>query len=111
MRITRMRNKSYIYAAVLALTTLAGAAGCNHDKESGKVRASTTADPLKIKVSSGLLREITVGKPEWREVTTEQKVAARVETDASHVARIGSPVDGRITKMLVYEGQKVSRGQ
>jgi membrane fusion protein, heavy metal efflux system len=106
-----MISRTQIYAALLTVASLSGAVGCNHDKESGKVRASTTTDPLKVQVTAGLLREITIGKPEWREVTTEQKVAARVETDASHVARIGSPVDGRITKMLVYEGQKVTRGQ
>ena len=55
--------------------------------------------------------QITVGKPLWEEVTMQEKVAARVETDVSRVARIGSPVEGRITKMLVFEGQKVQQGQ
>jgi membrane fusion protein, heavy metal efflux system len=44
-------------------------------------------------------------------VTTQQKVAARVETDASRLARIGSSVEGRITRVLVFEGQKVRQGQ
>jgi cobalt-zinc-cadmium efflux system membrane fusion protein len=52
-----------------------------------------------------------IGKPEWQQVTTEFRAAARIQTDASRVARIGSPVDGRITQMLVFEGQKVGKGQ
>jgi cobalt-zinc-cadmium efflux system membrane fusion protein len=62
-------------------------------------------------VSSELLQSLSIGKPHWQQVTTEQKVTARIQTDASRVARIGSSVDGRITKVLVFEGQKVREGQ
>jgi len=44
------------------------------------------------------------------DVANSLQVAARVETDASRVARIGSPVAGRIIKLLVLEGQNVRRG-
>jgi membrane fusion protein, heavy metal efflux system len=111
MRIIPMLNRTQVFAVFLTAVSLIGTIGCKHDEKLSKVKASTAIDPLRVQVTAELLREITIGKPQWREVTTEQKVAARVETDASHVARIGSPVDGRITKMVVYEGQKVSRGQ
>jgi cobalt-zinc-cadmium efflux system membrane fusion protein len=63
-----------------------------------------------VQVTAELAKTLTIGFPKWQEVTTEQKVAARVLTDASRVARIGSPVEGRITRVQVFEGQKVHQG-
>jgi membrane fusion protein, heavy metal efflux system len=98
------------FVLVLALLSFIGIAGCNSKPEPQPAEGAA-ADPLKVKVNAELQREIKVGKPSWQEVTSEEKVSARVETDASQVARIGSPVDGRITKVLVYEGQHVLGGQ
>jgi cobalt-zinc-cadmium efflux system membrane fusion protein len=98
------------FTSAFAAIALVGALGCKHaDKDAAKTAANT--DPLKVSVTPQLQQNITVGLPQLLEVTTQQKVSARVETDASHVARIGSPVEGRITKVLVFEGQKVHRGQ
>jgi cobalt-zinc-cadmium efflux system membrane fusion protein len=38
------------------------------------------------------------------------QVPAHVETDAQQIARVGSPVAGRILKLLVFEGQYVKTG-
>jgi cobalt-zinc-cadmium efflux system membrane fusion protein len=38
------------------------------------------------------------------------QVPAHVETDAQQIARVGSPVAGRILKLLVFEGQYVKSG-
>jgi cobalt-zinc-cadmium efflux system membrane fusion protein len=98
------------FTSAFAAIALVGALGCKHaDKDTANTAANT--DPLKVSVTPQLQQNITVGLPQLLEVTTQQKVSARVETDASHVARIGSPVEGRITKVLVFEGQKVHRGQ
>jgi cobalt-zinc-cadmium efflux system membrane fusion protein len=98
-------------ALALAAITLIGTAGCKHTPASAEHSAAAAVDPLKVTVSEELLQSIKIGKPQWQQVTTEQKVAARVQTDASRVARIGSSVDGRITRVLVFEGQKVHQGQ
>jgi membrane fusion protein, heavy metal efflux system len=37
-------------------------------------------------------------------------VSAHVETDASRIARVGSPVAGRILKLVVFEGESVRPG-
>lgn len=95
-----------LLVATLALVAITG---CKHAPEQAK--AAAAKNPLQVDVPAGLLEQIRIGEPEWKEVTASEKVAARVETDASRVARIGSPVDGRITKLLVFEGQHVSRGQ
>src|SRR5882762_587627 len=96
---------------ILLIATLALVAitGCKHAPE--QARAAAASNPLQVNVPAGLLEQIRIGGPEWKEVIASDKVAARVETDASRVARIGSPVDGRITKLLVFEGHHVSRGQ
>jgi len=91
---------------VFGLLTMAG---CKHQAEADV--SVPNANPLEIRVNPVLLGQVTVGEARWQEVTVSEKVAARVETDASRVARIGSPVEGRITKILVLEGQHVKRGQ
>lgn len=45
-----------------------------------------------------------------QDVAGSLQVAARVDTDASRIARIGSPVSGRIIKLLVLEGQYIHQG-
>jgi cobalt-zinc-cadmium efflux system membrane fusion protein len=111
MNIVTKRQIIPALALLLASAALVSSTGCKSKAESQTPQTAAAADPLKVKVNAELLRAIKVGKPSWQEVTSEEKVSARVETDASQVARIGSPVDGRITKVLVYEGQHVSRGQ
>src|SRR5579884_2361624 len=88
-------------SAIILTTALLGTWGCKHEAEASKTAGSALRDPLKVRITSELQEDIK----------TQEKVMARVETDASRVARIGSPVEGRITKVLVFEGQHVSRGQ
>jgi cobalt-zinc-cadmium efflux system membrane fusion protein len=104
-----MRKPILICTLALLSTLVSGILGC---KPSPQQAASTAAsDPLRVQVPSDLMQSIRLGKPQWQEVMTEQKVAARVQTDASRVARIGSPVEGRITRVLVFEGERVRQGQ
>lgn len=98
------------FILVLALV-LFGTTGCKHAAQADGISVSGTSDPFTIQVAPGLLDHLVVGEPKLQEVTSSEQVAARVETDASRVARIGSPVEGRITKILVLDGQHVHRGQ
>ena len=102
----RIQTCTAIVAAALALC----AGGCKRAAKANQSPASTARDPLKVSVTPEMLRSMTVGTPELQEVTTEETVAARVETDAALVARVGSPVDGRITRVVVFEGEKVKQG-
>ena len=96
--------------AIVAAALVLSAGGCKRAAKANQSSASTAGDPLKVSVTPELLQSITVGAPELQEVTTEETVAARVETDAALVARVGSPVDGRITRVVVFEGEKVKQG-
>jgi len=106
-----MPNRKILCAVVFAGSLMWPIVGCKHTAASESAVAPRAVDPLKVALTPELAKSISVGKPQWQDVTTEEKVAARVETDASRLARIGSPIDGRITQMLVFEGQHVRRGQ
>jgi cobalt-zinc-cadmium efflux system membrane fusion protein len=107
-----VRKQLLGFTFALGAVALLGLSGCKHEAVgAGHEASAAVVDPLRVQVTSELMQSLSVGKPEWQEVTTEQRVAARIQTDASRVARIGSSVDGRITKVLVFEGQKVRQGQ
>jgi cobalt-zinc-cadmium efflux system membrane fusion protein len=68
------------------------------------------SDPDEIEVTPALATNLKLGTPETHEVTGLLQVSAHVETDASRIARVGSPVAGRILNLLVFEGQNVRPG-
>lgn len=91
--------------AVLFLT----AGGCK--KKTPAPEAKVQEDPSVISVTPELAKNLVIGEPKIEEVAGSLQVAARIDTDASRIARIGSPVAGRIIKLLVLEGQYVRRGE
>lgn len=105
-----MDKRKWGITAALTAISLIGLSGCKRADQASSGSAASI-DPLKVRVTQELAQSITTGNPQFQQVTVQQKVAARVQTDASRVARIGSPVEGRITKVLVFEGQRVHEGQ
>lgn len=83
--------------------------GCTKRKASAE-KAAAVSDPAEVTVDPALAAQLKIGEPQVRDVANSLQVAARIETDASRIARIGSPVAGRIIKLLVLEGQYVQRG-
>src|SRR5947209_2841133 len=72
--------------------------------------AAAQADPNEVVVTATLAQNLKTGTPLMTDVTGTLQVAAHVETDASHIARVSSPVSGRILKLLVFEGEHVKPG-
>lgn len=113
-----MWHRSKTVSGVLAISLLLVSGACGSRKN---VEASTgkgddrqggeTVDPLRIKASPSLARRLTIGSSDQRQVAESFEVAGRVEADATRLARVGSPVRGRITDLLVLEGERVHRGQ
>jgi cobalt-zinc-cadmium efflux system membrane fusion protein len=58
-----------------------------------------------------MLERLTLGRVAEAEVRSMIQVAGRVEADETRLARVGSPVTGRIVELEVLEGQPVKRGQ
>jgi cobalt-zinc-cadmium efflux system membrane fusion protein len=88
------------------------ASGCGSKKvEAAKPEKQAQSDPLKVEVSPSLSSQLKLGQPQLREVAKTLDVAARIEADATRQGRVGSPVRGRITEVLAFEGERVKRGQ
>ena len=86
--------------------------GCGPKKaEAAKSEKQAQSDPLKIEVSASLRDQLKLGQPQWQQVAKTLDVAGHIEADATRQARVGSPVRGRITEVLVFEGERVKRGQ
>jgi cobalt-zinc-cadmium efflux system membrane fusion protein len=98
-------SASIIVAGSLAIN------GCSKSKASAeKTVAKSPDDSTEVTIDPALTAQLKVGEPQARDVANSLKVAARIETDGSRIARVGSPVSGRIVKLLALEGQYVHRG-
>ena len=96
-------------AVVMVLSLMMG--GCKKAVEPAPAADAAQANPAEVTVAPELASQLRVGEPEMRDVAGSLQVSARVDTDASRIARVGSPVPGRIVKVLALEGQTVRRGQ
>jgi cobalt-zinc-cadmium efflux system membrane fusion protein len=93
-----------ILAALLMLV-----AGCKA-KQEAPAAAAQPMNPREVAITPALEENLKFGNPEMTDVTGTLQVAAHVETDAKRIAHVGSPVKGRILKLLVFEGQHVTAG-
>ncbi len=84
------------------------AAGCG-DKPAEKPAAPR--DPLAITANAELAGRVRTGSPVFVEVSDTLRVPGRIETDETRLARVGSPVTGRVTELAAREGDTVRRGQ
>jgi cobalt-zinc-cadmium efflux system membrane fusion protein len=93
-----------ILAALLMLV-----AGCKA-KQEAPAAAAQPMNPGEVSITPALEENLKFGNPEMTDVTGTLQVAAHVETDAKRIAHVGSPVKGRILRLLVFEGQHVTAG-
>jgi cobalt-zinc-cadmium efflux system membrane fusion protein len=93
--------------SVLLALSIFSTEGCK--KKPVEVLAQQS-NPDEIEVTPALASNLKLGTPQTHEVTGLLQVSAHVETDASRVARVGSPVAGRILELVVFEGQNVRPG-
>lgn len=99
-----------LFAGAACLIVLSS--GCGSKKAQGaKPENDAAKDPLKIDVAPSLRSQLKLGRPELRQVAKTLDVAAHIEADATRQARVGSPVRGRISELLVFEGERVTRSQ
>ena len=84
------------------------ASGCK--KEQAHAQVAQDRNPGEVTITPALQETLKFGTPQMAEIDGTLQVAARVETNAKHVAHVGSPVKGRILKLLVFEGEYVKAG-
>jgi cobalt-zinc-cadmium efflux system membrane fusion protein len=106
-----MLERSLLPATLLAVmlgASVLSLQGCK--KEVKPDAAETQTDPLAVKVPPALTGSVKIGAPHMTDVRGTLQVSGRVETDASRIARVGSPVAGRILKLNAFEGENVRAG-
>ena len=95
----------------IAVFGLACLAGCYKTATAGKnEEPKPQPNVMEIRAGESLMKRVKLGEPSMAQVAQTITVAARVEIDQSKMARVGSPVMGRITELNVQEGQQVERG-
>ena len=94
--------------ALLALALAALLAGCS---EKPVEKPAPARNPLQIEAGTDLLARLAMGKAELASVRETLRVPGRIETDETRLARVGSPVSGRIIDLNAAVGQLVKRGE
>jgi cobalt-zinc-cadmium efflux system membrane fusion protein len=103
-----VKQLAIVWMAFLAVCL----AGCKtHASQPSDGDSSKSPDPLAIKVTPALRKQIRIGEPTWADVADKLRVAGHVAADETRMARVGSSVAGRITTLLVVEGERVRQGQ
>ncbi len=100
-------HRAYLLVPVILLALLP-LNGCK--KKAYAAAPVANPNPDQIEVPTELAASLKLGNPVMRDVNGMLQVSAHVETDASRIARVGSPVSGRILRLLVFEGQVVHSG-
>jgi cobalt-zinc-cadmium efflux system membrane fusion protein len=90
------------------LTLVLVADGCKSKPK--EVAAAVSADPNVVTITPGLEQNLKFGSAQMTDVSGTLQIAARVETDARRIARVGSPVAGRILQLKTFEGESVRGG-
>ena len=102
--------KMIVYTASLMMTVLSCAcreAAASHEsppKESKVNEREVTLTPE-------LAKQVRIGQAPVTPVANEYTVSGRVDADETLQARVGTPIAGRLTELLVREGDPVRKGQ
>jgi cobalt-zinc-cadmium efflux system membrane fusion protein len=105
------KHKEWLRICILGLAAaalLVATQGCQ--KKTAEAAIAEPGDPMEVSITPALAKTLQLGTPRMEDVTGTLQVTARVQTDASRIARVGSPVAGRILKLLAFEGEHVRAG-
>jgi cobalt-zinc-cadmium efflux system membrane fusion protein len=97
------------FAVVLSLLS-AWAAGCNA-RAAPATPEEKSRDFIHLDPASPRLSYIKVDVAEEADVAPNVQLTGRVAFDEDHTQRVSSPIDGRVTKILVQLGDGVKDGQ
>lgn len=94
--------------ATLLIASIVFTQGCKKKQESTPSLEQT--NPAEVKVRPALAEHLRFGTPQMSDVVGALEISAHVQIDSSRIAHVGSPVSGRILRILVLEGQQVRAG-
>ncbi len=87
-----------------------GIGGCNA-KATPASAEERSRDFIRLDPSSPHLNYVKVEVAEEADVAPSVQLTGRVSFDEDHTQRVASPIDGRVTKVLVQLGESVKAGQ
>ena len=99
--------RRYLFAIAL-VATVGLTQGCKKKQEATPL--SEQKNPNEVQVTTELASSLRIGAPEMKDVVGALEISAHVQTDSTRIARVGSPVSGRILKVIAFEGQTVRAG-
>jgi cobalt-zinc-cadmium efflux system membrane fusion protein len=101
--------KKYLFYFLLVLSLVSsGLLGCSKKQEAAK---ETPKDPLEIIITPIIQSQIKIDKADKAEISEAVNVPGRIEVQQNRLAKIGSPVTGRVSDIYVSLGQVVKSGQ
>lgn len=101
--------KKYLFYILLILSIVSSTLiGCSKKQEVAKEVAK---DPLEIIITPIIQSQIKIDKADKAEISEAVNVAGRIEVQQNRLAKIGSPVTGRVSDIQVSLGQSVKPGQ
>ncbi len=102
-----MKKCLFYFLLILSLLT-SGLVGCSKKQEIAKEEKK---DPLEIVITPIIQSQIKIDKADKAEISEAVNVPGRIEVQQSRLAKIGSPVTGRVSDIQVSLGQIVKSGQ
>ena len=102
-----MKKCLFYFLLILSLATTA-LSGCSKKQEVAK---EDKKDPLEILITPVIQNQIKIDKADKAEISEAVNVPGRIEVQQSRLAKIGSPVTGRVSDIQVSLGQIVKSGQ
>lgn len=102
-----MKKRLFYFLLILSLASTA-LVGCSKKEEKAK---ETPKDPFEIIITPIIQSQIKIDKADKAEISEAVNVAGRIEVQQSRLAKIGSPVTGRVSDIQVSLGQIVKPGQ
>jgi len=90
--------KKYLFYFLLVLSLASsGLLGCSKKQEAAK---ETPKDPLEIIITPIIQSQIKIDKADKAEISEAVNVPGRIEVQQNRLAKIGSPVTGRVSDIL-----------
>lgn len=102
-----MKKCLFYFLLVLSLASIS-LVGCSKKQGAAKEAAK---DPLEIIITPIIQGQIKIAKADKAEISEAVNVPGRIEVQQNRLAKIGSPVTGRVSDIQVSLGQIVKSGQ
>jgi cobalt-zinc-cadmium efflux system membrane fusion protein len=104
-----IKRKNLVQEVFVSVVFLLLLAGCGAKEKTGQVKE--VADPNVVELGPELQKQVQLIKVGDAEIRELLRIPGSIQVDEQRMAKIGSPVTGRITDISAVLGQVVKQGQ